>query len=50
MATEYLWISDGEQALAMGLPFRALASMHSLDRIGLVAGGNETMNRDEADW
>ena len=47
---ERRWPLDEEQALAMGLLFRALAPMRNLDRIRLVEEGIEAMSREEAGY
>jgi hypothetical protein len=44
------WPLDEEQALSLGLLFRALAPMRNLDRIREVAEGVETMSREEAGY
>jgi len=45
---EKRWRIDEENALQLGLLFRALAPMKNLDRIQMVAGGIESMSREEA--
>jgi len=47
---ERRWPLDEEQALTMGLLFRALAPMRNLDRIRLVEEGIEAMSREEAGY
>jgi hypothetical protein len=44
------WALDEELALQLGLLFRALAPMRSLDRIRQVAEGIDEMSREEAGY
>jgi hypothetical protein len=44
------WPLDEEMALSLGLLFRVLAPMRTLDRIRQVADGIEKMSREEAGY
>lgn len=44
------WAIDEELALSLGLLFRALAPMRSIDRIRQVADGIDEMSREEAGY
>ncbi len=44
------WPLDEELALSLGLMFRALAPMRSIDRITQVANGIDDMSREEAGY
>lgn len=47
---ERRWPLDEDSALSLGLLFRALAPMRSIDRIRAVADGIDAMSREEAGY
>ena len=44
------WVINEELALSLGLLFRTLAPMRSIDRIGQVVDGIDNMSREEAGY